>query len=178
MRRGNKSKGKPAWLGRPKKRRDQNRFGRALPVAGAAERLLAALGAKDELTYLRLWKAWPEVLGQELAQMARPLGRRGSLLVLGIEDSIVAQELAYFQPEILKRVNGFLGRKAFDKVTYELLRGRVPLDLERPMGHPKAACEVRRPSRLGGLAGRAHGDDAAARAYRAYLRLMAGHKKT
>lgn len=152
------------------KRKD--RSWRALSAGDAASRLLNRLGAGEELKYLRLWRHWGEVLGT-LAEEARPVERRGATLVLGVQDPIAAQELSYFQPQILERVNGFLGQECFDKIIFELLRGRVPLDVERPKEQPSPRPEARRPERLGGLTDLAGADTPAGRAYRAYIRRMA-----
>lgn len=153
------------------KRKD--RSGRGVSAGDAASRLLQRLGAGEELKYLRLWRHWGEVLGG-LAEEARPVERRGSTLVLGVQDPIAAQELSYFQPQILARVNGFLAKECFDKVVFELLRGRVPLDVERPKEQLAPRPEAKRPERLGGLKELAGADTPAGRAYRAYIRRMAG----
>ncbi len=153
------------------KRKD--RTWRTLRAGDAAAKLLRRLGAGDELKFLRLWRHWGGVLG-ELAPEARPMERRGATLVLGVQNSIAGQELSYFQPQILQRVNGFLGEECFDKVIFELLRGRVPLDVERPRPKPPSRPEPPRPEQLGGLGGLAEADTPAGRAYRAYIRRMAG----
>lgn len=146
---------------------------RILSAGDAASRLLTRLGVGEELKYLRLWRHWGEVLGG-LAEEARPVDRRGGTLVLGVRDPIAAQELSYFQPQILERVNAFMGEECFDKVLFELLRGRVPFDVERPREEPPPPPKPRRPERLGGLKELAEADTPAGRAYRAYIRRMAG----
>jgi len=151
-------------------RKDRKR--RIMRAGDAAAGLLRRLGAGEELKFLRLWRCWGDVLG-ELAREARPVDRRGATLVLGVQDPIVGQELSYFQPQILARVNGFLNEDCFDKVVFELLRGRIPLDVERPKEPPPPRPEYRRPEQLGGLSDLAQADTPAGRAYRAYIRRMA-----
>ncbi|MFP4391341.1 MAG: DUF721 domain-containing protein [Desulfohalobiaceae bacterium] len=82
----------------------------------------------DSLSLARLWLCWPQVLGPELAELARPLGHRERALILGVEDSVVMQELSYYQQDILDKVENFLGWRPFDKVKLELLNNRASLD--------------------------------------------------
>jgi hypothetical protein len=94
----------------------------------------------DSLSLARLWLCWPQVLGPELAELARPLGHKERVLILGVEDSVVMQELSYYQQDILDNVEDFLGWRPFDKVKLELLNNRTCLDkigLEQPR-KPKA----------------------------------------
>lgn len=145
------------------------------PVAEAVAAYLRSLGKEADLELLRLWSCWADVLGPGLAEIARPLGHRGSALLLGMEDPIVAQELTFFAPQILERVNAALGRPAFDKVLFELLQGRFPLDVPRIPTQAPPPQAPRRPPDLGTsqtLLDMLDTDTPQARAYRAYLRMF------
>ena len=117
------------------------------------------------------------MLPPEIAAMAEPLGHRGKTLVLASEDPIVVQELSFFSNQILKRVNDYLGEEVFDKVTFELINGRVPLarqpepELRQPPEQPKM------PRNLGGLLDKFDKDSAIGRCYRAYVERFAGRSK-
>ncbi len=87
-------------------------------------------GSRRELS--RLWRRWAEVVGP-VDDRARPLGHRGTTLVIGAEDHMVAQELVMQAPMILAMANDFLGRNFFDKVHVDLLGDHVSLDAPRPL---------------------------------------------
>jgi hypothetical protein len=74
-----------------------------------------------------IWSSWPTVVGPEIADMAKPLGRNKTTLLLGVEDPMVMQEMHFHAPAILRAVNGALGEKVFDKVRLDLLGGRSSL---------------------------------------------------
>lgn len=76
----------------------------------------------------RLWPRWREILGPEVAPYARPLGHRRATLQVGVEDALAMQECHYDAQDILERVNAFLGQQYFDKVQFDLLQGKAPLD--------------------------------------------------
>jgi hypothetical protein len=150
---------------RPGRRRKTQRVGEALPD------LLRGLNRGGGRDLVRLWRAWDELLG-DVAQMARPLGHRGGRLVLAADDPIVMQEAQFLGPMILERVNGFLGKEVFDKVVFELLNGRVPLDGEIRPEAPKPPRKLKKPEKLGSLNDKFDPDSPVGRCYRAYQRMF------
>ncbi|MHC1700561.1 MAG: DUF721 domain-containing protein [Humidesulfovibrio sp.] len=140
-------------------------------VAGEAiMRVLSRYDKKGGLVLVRLWREWASVVGPEVAELARPLGHKEGTLLLYTEDAIAAQQLTYFTPEILARVNGFLGQEVFDKVRFELLNGRVPLGENRRERRQASPLRVQRPPILGGLAGKLDPESAVGRCYMAYVK--------
>lgn len=114
-----------------------------------------------------LWPRWREVLG-DVAPYASPLGHRRSILILGVDDPVAMQESHYDAPDILERVNAFLGQQVFDKIQFDLLQGKTPLDAAK-----NEAITFWRPTRpvianLGNL--RLDPDTAVGRSYAAYVR--------
>ena len=101
------------------------------PAKKAAFAFLHKLDTEGNLELLRLWKNWKIILPAEIANMVRPLGKRGSKLILCTEDPAVSMNAQFMGPLILKKVNAFLGEEVFDKVGFELLNGRVPLDEQK-----------------------------------------------
>ncbi|MEZ7197917.1 MULTISPECIES: DUF721 domain-containing protein [Pseudodesulfovibrio] len=147
------------------RRRKAQRVGEALPD------LLKGLDRAGGRDLVRLWRAWDELLG-DVARMARPLGHRGGRLVLAADDPIVMQEAHYLGPMILERINGFLGKEVFDKVVFELLNGRVPLDGETRPEAPKPPRKLKKPEKLGSLNEKLDPDSPVGRCYRAYQRMF------
>ncbi len=138
--------------------------------------MLSAMDDKGRLGLVLLWRAWPEILGKEIAAMAHPLAVRGSTLVLASEDPVAVQELSYFAPQILERVNGFLvrngGQEVFDKVRFEMLDGRIPLDGYGSEPAEAPAPELKKPRNIGTLLEKLPADSPVGRCYRAYVRMF------
>lgn len=138
--------------------------------AEALMRLLARSDRKGALKLVRLWREWEQVVGPEVAQLARPLAGREGALVLWAEDSVAAQQLSFFAFEIISRVNAFLGEEVFDKVRFELLDGRVPLGGNVRHEPQSAPQPPPRPRQLGGLVDTIDPESPVGRAYMAYVR--------
>lgn len=150
-------------------------FRRKYRIARAGETLrplLQRLDDKGALKLVQLWNRWDTVMGPEVAGMARPLGRRGRTLLLLAEDSMVAQELTFFAPQMIQRANAFLGEEYFDKVRFELLNGRVPLDGYRPDSAPRKSSPPPKPENLGEILDELDEDSPVGRCYRAYIGLF------
>jgi len=140
-----------------------------------ADLMLAALSRFDKkggLKLVRLWQEWENIVGPEVAELARPLGHKQGTLLLFTQDAIAAQQLTYYAPELLERVNAFFGELVFDKVRFELLDGRVPLGLQTRAEKPADALRPKKPSNLGGLVGKIDPDSAVGRCYLAYVRFF------
>ncbi len=150
---------------RPKRRN------KAQSVSDALPRFLDGLDRTGGRRLVQLWREWDELLG-DMAAMARPLGHRGGKLVLAAGDPIVMQEAHYLGPIILEKVNGFLGQEVFDKVVFELLNGRVPLDGEIRPEAPKPPRKLKKPEKLGSLNKQLDPDSPVGRCYRAYQRMF------
>jgi hypothetical protein len=147
------------------------RSNRVRPVGSALPRFLDKLDTTGGYALARLWRAWDSLMG-EMAQIARPLGHRGSKIILAAEDPMVMQEAQYLGPLLLDKINGFLGEEVFDKVVFELLNGRVPLDGEVRPEAPEPPRKLKRPEKLGNLNKELDPDSPVGRCYRAYQRLF------
>ena len=136
---------------------------------------LAARGMKPQQTLLgHLWRNWEIVMGPDIAPIARPLGHRNGILLIGGDDSCALQELSYAVPEILERVNAFMDEEFFQKVELHLLMGKESL---QNIGITEIP-EVPRPQRPLSL-GKAQlpPDSPIASAYAAYVRMFEQKEK-
>lgn len=80
------------------------------------------------LRLAKLWSSWPEIVGHDIADLAKPLGHNKSTLLLGVDDPMAMQEMHFQAGAILEATNAALGENFFDKVRLDLLSGRSSLD--------------------------------------------------
>ena len=154
--------------------RAYNKPGRAnktKKVGNALPRFLDKLDTTGGFSLVRLWRAWDDIMG-DMAQFARPLGHRRSTIILAADDPIVMQEAQYLAPMLLKNINDFLGEEVFDKIVFELLNGRVPLDGAIRPEAPEPPRKLKKPKRLGDLNEELDPDSPVGRCYRAYQRVF------
>lgn len=78
-------------------------------------------------------------MGDDLADLARPLGSRGSLLLVGADNAMAMQELVFYGGELVERANAFLGCPYFDHARVNLASGDAgPVALAEEEQKPKA----------------------------------------
>jgi Uncharacterized protein conserved in bacteria len=133
-------------------------------------RVISRYDKKGGLRLVRLWREWENVVGPEVAELAKPLGHKDGTLLLHAPDPIAAQQLSYYVPELLERVNAFFGELVFDKVRFELLDGKVPLGQQEQAQPPRSTAPQRMPSNLGSLVDKLDPNSAVGRCYMAYVR--------
>jgi hypothetical protein len=154
--------------------RAYNKPGRAnttKEVGKALPRFLDRLDTTGGFALVRLWRAWDDIMG-DMAQFARPLGHRRTTIILAADDPIVMQEAQYLAPMLLQKINAFLGEEVFDKIVFELLNGRVPLDGAIRPEAPEPPRKLKKPKKLGDLNEELDPDSPVGRCYRAYQRVF------
>lgn len=117
-------------------------------VSTAIREFFSQNNLDTELQIASLWTNWKTVVGEDLADLAKPLGKRKKTLILAAADGMVMQEISFYQNYILDQIKSFLGWQPFDKVKFELLNGRVPLD-EIRVEHSYKKVQVPAPAHFG-----------------------------
>ncbi len=132
-------------------------------------RFVTGQEAAGRRNFVEACRRWAEIVGPETAELVRPLGHRRRDLLLGADDPVVMQEMVFAAPEILSLVNAALGHEAFDRVRFDLLGKRAPLDTLRALP-PRFSTPVPiRPDRLGGLLGKLDPNSPVGRCYAKYV---------
>ncbi len=117
-----------------------------------ANEVLAIKGNSEiqELLFL-LYQHWDVAMGEELYQLALPIGHRGNVLLVAGEDNLVLNELSYMLDEILERVQAFMGTDYFTKIELHLLQNKLPLNSEFEIYKDPEKIVLVRPENLGNL---------------------------
>lgn len=109
------------------------RRGGLRPLGDSLSRLMKPLLRGRPLAEAQLLLEWPAIVGEELAALARPLKvrfdrpaeRLGGVLELAC-DGGAALELQHRAPQILERVNAWLGYPAVERLRLKQVRRPLP----------------------------------------------------
>lgn len=69
-----------------------------------------ALRLDDANSIGRLWRTWPDVVGEEIARNAEPSSLKDGVLRIRTNTPVWATEISYLVEEIKRSVNGALGK--------------------------------------------------------------------
>lgn len=109
--------------------REQRRKTGPLTSERVLDGVLRGLGSSpDQARLSLLWRHWEIVMGPGIAPLARPLGHRDAMLLVGADDAMSLQELHLQSDEILERVNAFMEKPFFRTVKVSLILGKTELD--------------------------------------------------
>ena|SRR6185295_8138073 len=80
------------------------------PVGDVLTVLVRRYGLHTRLFESRLSERWPEIAGEAIAQHTRPDGIRFKRLHLLVENSVWLQQLTFFKPSLLEKINEAAGK--------------------------------------------------------------------
>ncbi len=160
-----------SWRGKREltaEEREQRRKMGPLTSERVLDGVLRGLGSSpDQARLSLLWRHWEIVMGAELAPLARPLGHRDAILLVGADDAMSLQELHLQSDEILERVNAFMEKPFFRSVKVSLILGKTELDgpLRRAAAFEEDCPPLPRSAADGRYLGNMDPDSPVARAY-------------
>lgn len=76
-----------------------------MPIGPALEQLLNRLGLRARLAQQMVVHSWSQVAGREIARRTRALDLRRGTLLVRVESSVWAAQLAFFKAELIRRLN-------------------------------------------------------------------------
>lgn len=110
---------------RQRRKYEERRHSFPEPIGEQIFQLLQKMGGDPEKGKLaELWREWPRIMGEELAELTRPAGSKGATLLVTAEDAIAMQEALFRAPETLARANAYLNSNRFQKLRVTLENGK------------------------------------------------------
>ena len=89
------------------------------PVADLVEALSSRRGWAARLRGARVFEAWPQIAGEELARHVSPVRLAGGVLVVRAESPAWATQVQYLAGQLLVRANDVLGQGEVTTVTVQ-----------------------------------------------------------
>ncbi len=108
-------------------------------IRNTLERFMQRNSNAEKVQLVRLWQHWSMVMGPDIANLAKPLGEKNFILLIGTEDAMSTQEISFMHWEILERANAFMGKDYFTSIKVGICLDKTPLDIlcrQRPVPSP------------------------------------------
>ncbi len=86
-------------------RRDRAPMKQAEPVGKLLKQVLGDKGMDDRLNRYQAWLIWDKVVGEQIANRARPLRFRQGILEVQVDHPVWMQQLQMLKPKIIEKLN-------------------------------------------------------------------------
>jgi len=84
----------------------------------------------DQFLRWKLWRFWPQVVGETLGKICEPVGFDRGRLYIWVRSSARMQEMRFFEDNIKLKVNEYVGRQWVRNIRFTLDRKDVPTTAE------------------------------------------------
>lgn len=98
---------------------ERKRSGNAQPMKDLVDKLMTAYQLKGKLTEMEVLDQWEEMMGKAVAIRTTRLQIRSGVLILGLNSSVMRDELQHGKQIIIERVNQTAGKQLIHDVWFE-----------------------------------------------------------
>lgn len=91
---------------------------KAEQVGALIQHFLREEGLETPYNEYRLIQAWPEVMGQGIANLTSSLQIRGGVLYIRLQSSVLRQELMASRRQLAQRLNEFVGAQVIENIIF------------------------------------------------------------
>lgn len=85
-------------------------------LSGLLGKAAEGMGVKDPLAVARVFSAWAEIVGPEIATRCQPSALKGGVLKVSIPSQAWAAQFRFVAPEIIRRLNDHLGAEVVTEI--------------------------------------------------------------
>jgi predicted nucleic acid-binding Zn ribbon protein len=107
----------PRWKPLPGEERPPRRVGESL------DRVAASLGVSRATTLTSVFASWDELVGESVAQHARPRSLKAGTLVVAVDDPSWATQLRWLEADLLARLGDVLGPGQVERIEVRVVAG-------------------------------------------------------
>jgi hypothetical protein len=90
------------------------------PIHSILEQTLKALEIDVPLKSYSIWGAWKEIVGESVALQTQPRCIRNRILFIDVSHPTWMQQLQFFKPTLLEKINVFLGEPLIQDIRFKL----------------------------------------------------------
>ena len=94
-------------------------------IGGVLSRVVRDLGLEREMQGWTAAEAWPRIVGPRIARHTRCAWFHEGVLRVETESSAWTHELGYLEPELIRKINRFLGTDVVREVKFVVPRGGI-----------------------------------------------------
>ncbi len=98
---------------------DNKRSGESRPMKELVDKLMTAYQLKGKLAEMEILNKWEEMMGKAVAIRTTKLQIKSGVLIIGLNSSVMRDELQHGKQIIIQRVNETAGSKLIHDIWFE-----------------------------------------------------------
>ena len=68
----------------------------------------------------QIWDLWENIVGEMLAENARPAAFKGKLVLVHVESSVWIHHLQFLKPDLIQKINAALGKPMVEDIRFKV----------------------------------------------------------
>lgn len=89
-------------------------------IGGVIPKIMATFRRPSDGALTRIWELWDGIVGDVVAQHARPEAFRGKLLLVNVSSSTWLHHLQFLKKGIIDRVNDAFGETVLEEIKFKI----------------------------------------------------------
>jgi predicted nucleic acid-binding Zn ribbon protein len=102
-------------------------------IGSILEKTLKSLEIDIPVKSYSIWGAWKEIVGESIALHTQPRSIRNRILFINVSHPTWMQQLQFFKPNILEKINHFLKEPLIQDIRFRLGKISQPLPIPSQM---------------------------------------------
>ncbi len=82
--------------------------------------VLKSYRRESDADLVRVWQVWDQIVGDVIAQNARPAAFKGKLLLVHVSSSAWIHQLQFLKKEMIEKLNEALGNALIDDLKFKI----------------------------------------------------------
>ena len=89
-------------------------------IGNVLQDVLKTYRRDTETELVRVWQVWDRVMGDVIAQNARPAAFKGRLLLVHVNSSTWIHQLQFLKTEMIEKLNNALGKSLINDLKFKI----------------------------------------------------------
>lgn len=98
----------------------QKKSEKPVHISAVLSKVLNRLRPETEEGMLRIWRVWDHIVGEEIAQNARPAAFKGTILLVQVTSPVWIHHLQFQRKELICRLNEDLGKTIVTDIKFKV----------------------------------------------------------
>jgi hypothetical protein len=89
-------------------------------IGGIIDDVLITFRRESDFELMRVWQIWDGIVGDVIAQNAKPAAFKGRVLLVHVSSSTWVHQLQFLKQDMISKLNGALGKALIEDLKFKI----------------------------------------------------------